>query len=378
MTSGYIAKASFIQRQLRVLDLLTPGHSSYALPLLLELSGTPDIEALRQALAAVVARHDVLRAAFPLVEGEPVLAVRDTLNLAVPETLVFVETRADWRQALRSAADEFTARPFDLASGPLLRAGVLRSERYGYGLVVVFHHIISDGASLEIFARDLIAAYDAALAGTEPAWQELPLQFPDYADWERERFDDPATSETVAATAAWRDRLRGMPQVLALPYDHAGSHEGARSSGSATLHLDAAVGERLSAFARKRGTTPFLAFLAVFAVVIRRWSALEDLVVTIPVSKRTRPELAPLIGLLVDTLPLRVQFDPDTEFAQLLDKLREIFLDALRHRNVPFDRILQAVGLERQGEATALLQILFGEMSEAAPLPAAPQSVQKP
>lgn len=375
MTSGYIAQPSFIQRQLRVLDLLHPERSSYALPLLLELSGKPDTAALRAAVAAVVARHDALRAAFPLVDGSPVMAIRDHLELSIPETVVYVETRDDWRAALRSAADEFTARPFDLTAGPLLRAGILYSERYGYGLVVVFHHIIADGASLDIFARDLVTAYDAVLSGSEPAWPELALQFPDYSDWEHERYSDPAAAETAAATAAWRDKLRGLPQLLSLPYDHASANDAPPASGVATLQLDSIVGERLSAFARERGVTPFLTFLAVYAVVLRRWTALEDIVVTVPVSKRTQPELAPLIGLLVDTLPLRLRFTPELNFLQLMDTLRATFLEALRHRSVPFDRILQAIGLERQGEATSLLQLLFGEITDTAPLPAARDGV---
>jgi len=363
MTSGYVSAATFAQRQLRYLDVLRPGSSEYAVPLLVEITGNVSETALRSAFQAVVQRHDVLRAALPLIDGVPALAVSDELDIDLPVRQA-CGTPGAWRDELAGVAARMAGQPFDLQNGPLLRAALVRpadaaAAGCAMALAVVFHHAIADGASLPLFVNDLVAAYDACVSGTTPRWQELPLQYPDFADWEQERYSAPDAPALEQALGYWREALKDAPALLDLPLDR--PRRAARPAGATVrLELPGAVGTSLEQIARERGATPFMAFLAVFFAVLHRWSGVEDLVVTVPVSKRTRPELAALIGLLVDTLPLRLTCTPATSYITLLDAVQQVFRDGMRHREAPFQRIVQAIDIARHDGVVPLMQVLFG------------------
>lgn len=378
MSSGYVAAASFAQRQLRYLDLLQPGGIEYAVPLAVEVCGPADEGALRQALQAVIDRHDVLRAALPLADGVPVLAVRDDLPIDIPLRCVEARDRAQWQQALATGVTALAAQPFDLDRGPLCAAQLLRpSDPAAAGcslaVLVVMHHAVADGTSLPIFLDDLVAAYDAHVGGAAPRWPELPLQYPDYADWEQEQYGQADAPALAEALRYWREQLQNVPALLDLPLDKRRGTSLARAQGAtARLALPAETAAALDDMARRHGATPFMAFLAVFAAVLHRWSGLDDLVVTVPVSKRTRPELARLVGLLVDTLPLRLACTPDTGFEALLGDVHRTFLAGVRHRDAPFQRIVQAIGIERRTDVVPLMQVLFGAQEQSGePLAAA-------
>ncbi|WP_041802984.1 non-ribosomal peptide synthetase [Rhodopseudomonas palustris] len=370
MANGYIAGLSFGQRQIRVAELLRPGRTLFAMPLLVRISGQVDVETLRAALDAVVRRHDVLRAAFPLVDGAPVQAVADDGSFPLPaiQTKVCYGSEA-FETELRARAQAMVDEPFDLSAGPLARFCLLIAADAGAALVAVFHHIVCDGASLELFLSDLTAAYDDVLSGRADTRPALPLQFPDFADWEQERFGA-AGPASDAAMAAWRERLRGAPARLDLPYDRRPSDTDTDSARSAQahLHVPGDVSAALAALARQHNTSEFSLYLALLFVVLRRWSGLDDLVVTIPASKRDRPELAELIGLLVDTLPIRAVVGEDARFPALLADVRDTLRAAMAHRDLPFERIVEASGVERRGEAAPFMQILFGA-AEAPPAP---------
>lgn len=366
MASGYIAGLSFAQRQIRMAELLRPGRTLFAMPLVLCLAGPADVTALRAALNAVMARHDSLRATFPLVDGSPVQAVADPAPFALP----LVET------GLPAASAEFTARvmaqvqamadePFDLASGPLVRVCLLTAADGGAVLAAVLHHIVCDGASLDLLVRDLAATYDDALSGRASTLADLPLQFPDFADWEQERFGAPGPV-LDSAMAPWRERLAGAPARLDLPYDRRPSGEEGARSAQARLSVPGPVATRLAAWARREGTSEFSLYLALLFAVLRRWSGLDDLVVTIPASKRDRPEFTDLIGLMVDTLPIRAVVGADTGFAALLAQVRDGLRAAMSGRDLPFERIVEASGVERRGAAAPFMQVLFGA-AEAPP-----------
>ncbi|AEC21905.1 amino acid adenylation [Pusillimonas sp. T7-7] len=364
MSSGYIAAASFAQRQLRYLDLLQPGRSDYALPLLIEISPPVDEASLRLAFNAVIQRHDVLRASFPLIDDVPAQTVHDDLDIPLPR-IDMPGDRDQWLQGIRNTLSDLASQGLNLDQGPVVVARLFVPDNplaagCGMALGVVFHHAVADGASLPLFIDDLAVAYDAVLSGTAPAWAELPLQYPDYADWEQEQFGAPHAPALTEALRYWREQLHEAPALLDLPVD---GQRGARPSGPGAtqrLLLPGAIGTALAESARQRGSTPFMALLAVFFAVLHRWSGLEDLMVTVPVSKRTRPELAGLIGLLVDTLPLRIQCDADTRYDTLLEQVQRTFRDAVRHRDVPFQRIVQAIDIERHADVIPLMQILFG------------------
>ncbi|WP_428029944.1 amino acid adenylation domain-containing protein [Ancylobacter sp.] len=360
MASGYVAGLSFGQRQIRMAELLRPGRTLFAMPLLLQIAGPVDREALRAALDAVVQRHDGLRATFPLVEGAPVQAVAD--EAALPLAMIATDlplAGPDFAARMAAEAQAMVDEPFDLSAGPLARFLLLQAADGGAVLVAVFHHIICDGASLDVFVSDLTSAYDDAMAGKGGTRPALPLQFPDVADWEQERFGA-AGPALDAAMAAWRHRLHGAPARLDLPYDRRPEAGGEARSAQAELHVPGPAAAALAALARTEGASEFNIYLALLFVVLRRWSGLDDLVVTIPASKRDRPEFAGVIGLMVDTLPIRAVVEAETHFPAILADVREALHSAMSHGDLPFERIVEASGVERRGEAAPFLQVLFG------------------
>lgn len=369
MASGYVAGLSFAQRQIRMADLLRPGRTQFAMPLLVRITGQVDVAALSAALERVVARHDALRARFPLVDGVPVQAVADQVEVALPViTTGHPLNSAAFETALAARAQALVQAPFDLAAGPLARFALVSAADDGAVLVAVFHHIICDGASLAVFLDDLTTAYDAALMGGPDTRPALALQFPDVADWEQEQFGA-ATPALEAGMAAWRTRLEGAPARLDLPYDHPPGEAARSASAQAERHVPGEVATALAALARQQGASEFSLYLALLFAVLRRWSGLDDLVVTIPASRRDRPELADMIGLLVDTLPIRAAVPEEVRFPALLADVQASLRLALAHRDLPFERIVEASGVERRGEAAPFRQVLFG----AAPAPGTPR-----
>ncbi|NYT45497.1 amino acid adenylation domain-containing protein [Alcaligenaceae bacterium] len=372
MSSGYIAAATFAQQQLRYQDLLQPGGSEYAVPLVISIEGEPDLNALQRAFDAVIERHDVLRAALPLINEVPMLAIADDRLIELPHIGIVASTNDIWQREITSLVAALMAPPFDMENGPLVRAALARPGNGSCAecpsaLIVILHHAIADGGSLSILLDDLVAAYDGALRDTPPQWSELPLQYADYADWEQDRFGAPDAPALAAAMEYWRAALDQVPAALDLPLDRRRQHGGTPSGAAQRLTLAHGAAHALDELARQRGTTPFLAYLAVFFAVLHRWSGLDDLVVAVPVSKRTRPELTRLVGMLVDTLPLRVSCSMDTSFSNLLDQVRVAFHDGLRHRDAPFQRIVQTIGIERQANVPPLMQVLFGTLEPASP-----------
>lgn len=372
MSSGYIASASFAQQQLRYQDMLQAGGSEYVVPLVISIHGNPDLDALRRAFDALVERHDVLRAALPLVDDVPVLAVADDRRIELARIGKAAGDSAAWQGEVTAAVAAMLAQPFDMDKGPLLRAALLEPAQGSYAdcpmaMIIVLHHAIADGGSLPIMLDDLVAAYDGVQRNTPPNWDELALQYPDYADWEQDRFGAPDAPALADALDYWRGALDQAPAMLDLPLDRRRGKGGPQAGATARLTLPREKATVLEDLARQRGTTPFLAFLAVFFSVLHRWSGLEDLVVTVPVSKRTRPELSQLVGMLVDTLPLRLACASDLSFTQLLDTLRHTFHEGLRHRDAPFQRIVQAMGIERRSDVPPLMQVLFGTLEAGTP-----------
>ncbi|MEM8854892.1 MAG: amino acid adenylation domain-containing protein, partial [Pseudomonadota bacterium] len=356
MSTGYVASASYAQRQICLLELLQPDRAGYAVPIIVRVTKTEKPEALVTAVHTVVARHDLLRASFPLVDDAPVLAVDDGLTIDIPIHAAAGEAAFD--TALKESVARLAARPFDLAKGPLLAAEVVASEAAS-AIVMVFHHAIMDGESVALVVADLMRAYDEA-TGHTAVWDDLALQYPDYADWEAETFHDDDAPALAQALAHWRKALAGAPALLDLPLDKRRGTSAPGVGGVARRVVPPGVGEALARVARQHGTSPFQAFLAVFVAVLHRWSGLDDVVVTTPVSKRTRPELAGMVGLLVDLLPLRITDPGELTFAALLGNTKQTFIDAVKHKEAPFQRIVQAIGLERRADVVPLMQVLFG------------------
>ncbi|HEX7241983.1 MAG TPA: amino acid adenylation domain-containing protein, partial [Longimicrobiaceae bacterium] len=338
------------------IDQLQPGSTAYNVPAALRLRGALDARDLRRALAAVVRRHEVLRTVLPDRDGEPVQEVRSAGPLPFPvvELAALAPERRE-AEAVRLAAAE-AARPFDLARGPLLRATLLKLDRDDHAALFTMHHVVSDAWSMDVLTREVSAAYAAYSRGEEPRLPELPVQYADFAAWQRGWL----TGETLEAQLGWwKERLAGAPPTLDLPADGLRRTDGGAPAGARPLALAPAVSRELMGAARREGATPFMALLAAWQLLLARYSGEEEVVVGSPIAGRTRAELEPLIGFFVNTLVLRTDLSGDPTFRQLLGRVREVTLGAFQHQEVPFERLVEELAPERSLAHTPLFQVAF-------------------
>jgi amino acid adenylation domain-containing protein/non-ribosomal peptide synthase protein (TIGR01720 family) len=347
---------SFAQQRLWFLDQLEPGSPTYNMPAAVRLSGALDTAALESSLNAIVGRHEVLRTTFTTVEGQPsqliapILAIR--LSIVNLEGMPAAERELE---AQRLAADEARL-PFDLAHGPLLRATLLRLDVEEHVLLLTMHHIISDGWSIGVLMRELAALYSAGLAGRQPALPILPIQYADYAHWQRAWLQGQVLDTQLAY---WKQQLAGAPALLELPTDRprppVQTFQGAHQAITLPQPLTAAI-KKLS---QREGVTPFMTLLAAFQTMLYRYTGQTDLVVGTPIANRTRTQTEPLIGFFVNTLVLRASLSRSLTFQELLGRVRRICLDAYAHQDLPFEHLVAALDLDRSLSYAPLFQVLF-------------------
>jgi len=341
------APLSFGQERLWFMDRLDPAGAVYNLPAAVSLRGSLDAAALRSALAGITARHEVLRTTFPAPGGIPVQVVAPGLDLPLPQVdLSALAPGVRQAEALRLAAVE-AARPFDLQAGPLLRTTLLRLSEAEHGLLVTVHHIVFDGWSLGIFLREL-----AALSGAA-ALPALPLQYADFAAWQRRRFDEGALTTHLAW---WRETLAGAPPVLRLPLDRPRPPVQTFRGGSRRTSFGPDAIRAIRGLARRLEATPFMVFLSAWAALLARYQAGSDLVVGTAVAGRSRVDLEPLIGLFAENLVLRLDLAGDPGFDRLVARARETTLAAWAHEEVPFERLVRELRPERDLSHAPLYQ----------------------
>ncbi|HEX7241008.1 MAG TPA: amino acid adenylation domain-containing protein, partial [Longimicrobiaceae bacterium] len=347
---------SFAQQRLWFIDQLEPGSPAYNLPAALRLRGRLDVPALRGSLEALVRRHESLRTVFAVRDGEPVQVIRPAGPVSLPVVeLARLPGAARETEAVRLAEEE-ALRPFDLARGPLLRATLLRLGEDDHAALFTLHHVVSDGWSMDVLVHEVSALY----AG-EPL-PELPVQYADFAVWQREWL----SGETLEAQLGyWRERLAGAPPVLELPVDRPRPATPDARAGSVALALPAEGWRELRELARREGATPFMALLAVWQLLLARWSGQEDVGVGSPIAGRTRTELEPLIGFFVNTLVLRTDLSGDPSFLELLGRVRETTLGAFAHQDLPFERLVEELHPERSLAHTPLFQAMLALQNTA-------------
>ncbi|MET0400464.1 MAG: amino acid adenylation domain-containing protein [Longimicrobiaceae bacterium] len=347
---------TFAQRRLWFLDQLEPGSRVYNEVLGLRLSGDLDVAALEAALNAIVERHEALRTCFVERDGEPVQVV-------LPEARVAAEVRdlshlpAEERMAeVRRMADAAAHEPFDLARAPLIRLLLLRLEAGEHALVMSTHHIVSDGWSQGIFSRELGTLYEAFRAGRPSPLPPLDIQYGDFAVWQEEHL---AGGALERQTAYWKERLRGAPALLELPTDRPRPAEQTYRGSGYEFHLPGDVSARLQALAQGEGATLFMVLLAALATLLARYTGEEDVVVGSPIANRTRPELEGLIGLFANTLPIRVELEGDPTFRELLARVREAVFEDYANQDLPFERLVEELRIERSLSYNPLYQVML-------------------
>ncbi|HEU4457154.1 MAG TPA: condensation domain-containing protein, partial [Longimicrobium sp.] len=324
---------SFGQRRLWFLERLAPG-SAYNIPAALRIRGALDEDALARALAEVVRRHEALRTRFDEVDGEPVQVVDDGAALAVARVDLSALAPAEREAALRVLARGETERPFDLAAAPLARATLVRLAPDERALVMVVHHVATDGWSMEVLMRELSTLYAAFADGRPSPLEELAVQYGDYAAWQRAHLRGEALE---AQLDYWRRHLEGAPPLLELPTDRPRS-AGASRGETVSFALPAGTVEGLRALGRREGATLFMTLLAGVQALLGRLAGTEDVVVGVPIAGRSREETQGLIGFFVNSLAVRASLAGAPSFTTLLRRVREAALGAYAHQDLPFER----------------------------------------
>ncbi|HEV2734414.1 MAG TPA: amino acid adenylation domain-containing protein, partial [Longimicrobiaceae bacterium] len=359
------APLSFAQERLWFIDRMLPGETAYHVPVLARVRGRLDAAALGRALSAVAARHEALRTTFEERGESAVQVVAAPAPVALPLVDLSRLDAAERERTARALADEEAARPFDLRRGPPLRAMLLRLDGEDHALGLTLHHVVTDGWSMGVLFRDLSALYAAETGSSGAALPPLPLQYADFAVWQRLRL----RGETLERELDfWRERLAGAPALLELPTDRSRTAARGRRGGRVELAVPAAVAAALHRLGRAEGSTPFMTLLAAFQLLLSRHAGQEDVVVGTPIAGRTHAELEALVGFFVNTLAVRADLGADPTFREHLRRTRTAVLGAFEHQEVPFERLVEALEVERSLGHTPLFQAMFAVRDDAARL----------
>jgi amino acid adenylation domain-containing protein len=350
------APASFAQERMWFVDRMEGGGPVYHIPTAQYLRGPVDVEAMRRAVEELVRRHETLRTALPETDGVPVQRIAPPGRVELPFidlSRLSEEERSDQAEQL---AERSANEPFDLEAGPLFRVSLLRMAEEDYLLLVNLHHAIGDGWSLRVLLGELTALHQAYRRGEPSPLPELPVQYADYAAWQREWLRGPVLD---AQLGYWRQKLAGAPPLLQLPMDRPRPEVQGHRGASEALDLAGEDAARVAELARREGATLFMVLLAAFNLVLSRWSGEDEVVVGTPIAGRTRPELEGLIGLFLNSLALRTDLSGQPSFAEVLRRVRETTLEAYAHQDLPFERILEELKPERSLSHTPVFQVML-------------------
>ncbi|MBD8577914.1 AMP-binding protein, partial [Pseudomonas syringae] len=362
---------SYAQERQWFLWALEPGSCAYHIPVVLKLQGTLDAQALQRTLDALARRHDVLRTSFVQVHDRPVQKVHAPEQW--PLTVQHLDNASDGD--LQGLISAFIETPFDLACDPLLRMAVVRVSMSEHILVLVQHHIICDGVSMQIMVDELMQLYAGYTQGREASLAALPIQYADYAIWQRSWME---AGEKQRLLDYWLDKLGTHPLALALPYDHARPATPGLRGQSLSLDIAPALGQALMTLARAQRVTPFMLLLASFQVLLHRYSGQSSIRVGVPVANRNRVETERLLGFFVNTQVLQADVDGLMPFEAFVHQVSQDVLQAQAHQDLPYEQLVEALQPTRSLGQGALFQAMFNHQSTmtAAPGHVLPKALQ--
>jgi len=347
---------SFAQTRLWFLDKFQPGNPAYNIPMAMRLPGVLSAVALELSFNDIVRRHESLRTTFGMKDGEPVQNIAPSLELKM-KVIDLSSTPKETREfeAAQLGFQEGRS-PFDLAAGPLIRATLIKLDSADHLLVVVIHHIVTDGWSMGVLYRELSEFYLGHTTGRLRPLAELSIQYADFAVWQREWLSGKVLERQVQY---WRNQLSGLPPSLDFPFDRPRPVAPTLQGAMHSFTLDSRLYHALTAFGHSEEATLFMVLLAAFNVLLHRYTGQNDLVVGSPIAGRTRPELEGLIGFFVNTLVLRTKLHAGLSFRQLLARVRETTLGAYAHQDMPFEKLVEELQPERNLTQNPLFQVAF-------------------
>ncbi|VXD10569.1 Non-ribosomal peptide synthase involved in Hassallidin biosynthesis [Planktothrix serta PCC 8927] len=340
---------SFSQTRLWFLDLLQPNNPAYNIAIAFRLEGDLNLEALQQSLQLIVERHEVLRTTFESYDGIPRQVIHKSYQ--VPLTVIQLND-----EALKLAVREEIVRPFHLGSLPLLRVHGYQLAANTHVFVLVIHHIVSDGWSLGVMVKELSSFYTALCLGDNPSLPPLPIQYGDFAHWQRTAFAQTKLQEQLAF---WKDKLGGEREVLELPTDYPRSANPLYQGRAVSFTINQEIATQFQKLCESQGATLFMGLLGVFSILLMRYSSQEDLLIGIPIANRNRKEIEGLIGFFVNTLVIRSDLSGNPDFLTLLLRLKEETLQAYANQDVPFEKVVEEIQPERSLNHNPLFQVMF-------------------
>ncbi|GCF10054.1 non-ribosomal peptide synthetase [Dictyobacter arantiisoli] len=350
------APLSFAQERLWFLDQFSPRSAAYSVPAAVRMKGVCHRAAFQQSLNEIIRRHDILRTTYAIQESQLYQIVLPSLSLPLPIIdLRHLAPSVRETEVMRLLKEE-TARPFDLAKGPLIRAVLFQLDDEEHILLILLHHIITDGWSMGVLVRELGVLYEAHVTDQPPKLSAPPIQYTDYVIWQRKWLQNQALERQVTF---WVEQLSGAPLVLELPADRPRPPLQTFRGATLSFTLPDQLLQAYKAFCRDEGITLFMALLSAFATVLFRYTGQTNVIVGTPIANRTRPELQDLIGCFVNTLALRIDFSGNPIYRDLLRRVQKVALNAYMHQNVPFEKVVEAMQPTRDLGRTPLVQVMF-------------------
>ncbi|NEO48979.1 MAG: amino acid adenylation domain-containing protein [Moorea sp. SIO4A3] len=347
---------SFSEERMWILDRLEPGNPAYNRPTNIRLTGSLNVEALERAINEIVGRHEVFRTSFIAVDGQPIQAIAPslTVKLLIIE-LSHLPSNEREIEVERIAVEE-TQQRFDLSKLPLIQAKLLRLSEEENILLLTIHHIIFDGWSAGVLLKELAVNYEAFATGKSSPLPPLPIQYADFAIWQRQRLQG---EKLESQLAYWKKQLGGSLPVLELPTDRPRRPVQTFQGAKQNLLLPQNLSDSLKKLSLRAGVTLFMTLLAAFQILLYRYTGEEDIIVGTPIAGRDRIEIEQLIGVFINTLVLRTQLNGNFTFSELLAQVREVALGAYAHQDIPFEKLVEELQAERDLSHTPIFQVLF-------------------
>ncbi|BAZ33995.1 condensation domain-containing protein (plasmid) [Cylindrospermum sp. NIES-4074] len=350
------APLSFAQERLWFLDQLNSGNHAYNIPVAIHLKGLLDVKVLDLSLSEIVQRHQALRTTFTVTDGQPLQVNTSSSNWTLPIVDLSKLSETERQQESQRLITESVQQPFDLASGPLLRATLQRLGEIEHILLLTIHEIVGDDWSVRILLQELASLYEAFFQGKPSPLVELPIEYTDFAIWQREWLQ---SEELESHFSYWKQQLGGELPVLELPTDHprppVQTYRGARQS----LNLSQDLTDALKSLSQESGVTLFTTLLTAFKILLYRYTSLEDIIVGSIVANRNQAEFEGLIGLFANTLVMRTDLSGNPSFRELLDRVQEVVLSAYSHQDLPFEKLVEELQTERDLSRPPLFQVMF-------------------